>query len=91
VIFSYLGISQQWHRKPAYGVRLMVLRQPQNDAQAMHYRLEDAGIQPALCLLIDCFPWGRVIRSHLPRRIRPHKLAQGIEYFSQTVHALWGF
>jgi hypothetical protein len=91
MIFSYLGIWQRWNRKPAYGVRLMVLRQPQNDAQVMHYRLEDAGIQPAPCLLIDCFPWGRVIRSHLPRRIRPHKLAQGIEYFSQTVHALWGF
>jgi hypothetical protein len=69
----------------------MALRQPQSDAQVRHYRLEDADFQPALCLLIDCFPCGRVIRYHLPRPIRPHKLAQGIEYFSQTVHALWGF
>jgi hypothetical protein len=69
----------------------MALRQSQNDAQVGHYRLEDAGFQPALCLLQDCSPWGLVIRYHLPRRTGPHKLAEGIEYFSQTVHALWGF
>lgn len=91
MIFSYLGIWQPWNRKPAYEVRLMALRQPQDDAQVRHYQLEDAGFQPALCLLIARFPWGRVIRYHLPRGTRPHKLAQGIEYFSQTVHALWGF
>jgi hypothetical protein len=34
----------------------MAFRQPQNDAQVMHYRLENAGFQPTLCLLIDCFP-----------------------------------
>ena len=91
MIFSNLGIWQRWNRKPAYGVLLMVLRQPQNDAQVMHYRLEDAGFQPALCLVIARFPWGRVMWYYLPRRTRPHTLAQGIEYFSQAVHALWGF
>jgi hypothetical protein len=58
----------------------MVLCQPPDDAQVRHYRLVDAGYQPALCLLIARFPWGQVIRYHLPRRTRPYKLAQGIEY-----------
>ena len=49
-------------------------------AQVRHYQLEDAGFQPALCLLIARFPWGRVIRYHLPRGTRPHKLARAIEY-----------
>jgi hypothetical protein len=66
----------------------MALRQQQDDAQVRHYQLEDVGFQPALCLLIARFPWGRVMRYPLPRGTRPHMLAQGIEYFSQTVHVL---
>jgi hypothetical protein len=41
MIYSYLGIWHPWHRKPAYGGLLMVLCQPQNNAQVRYYRLED--------------------------------------------------
>jgi hypothetical protein len=64
------------------------LRHAQERPQIMHERLEAAGGDPALGLLIHDFPRGKVVRQVPPRRPRAHQPAQRVVHGAQRILAL---
>jgi hypothetical protein len=62
----------------------------QQQAQVLHHRLEGAGRQPALRLLINDVPGRQIMRHHAPSRSRAHHPAQAVIHFSQAILSLSG-
>ena len=63
---------------------------PQQHAQIVGHRLEDAGGQPAPGLLVDGLPRREVGRQQPPGRAGAHDPAQGVEDLAQVVTPLRG-
>ena len=64
------------------------LRQSQDGTQVVDDRLKHSGFEPALRLLIDRCPRGRVMRHHAPLGSGAHDPAQPIKDFTLVVLAL---
>jgi hypothetical protein len=54
----------------------------------VHHLLEDAGLDPALDLLVDSRPRGQVVRGHAPRSARVHDPAAGVVGLAEIVFRL---
>src|SRR5215204_520427 len=61
---------------------------PQNRAQIVRHRFEDARPNPPLRLVVNRFPRRKVCRNHPPRTARSNHPTQRIEEFSQPVISL---
>lgn len=64
--------------------------QAQQGAQVVGQRIEAAGCQPALSLLVDGLPGRKVVGHQAPRRARLHHVAQAVEHRAQAMLALPG-
>src|SRR5215212_5207154 len=85
-----LGSGSQ-RARVQYGRRRLrspILRKPQKHAQIVDHLLEDACLDPALRLLVDCLPRRQVVGHVSPRGAGAHDPPQPVEYLAQVVGAL---
>ena len=66
------------------------VRFPQQHAQIVRHRREDASRQPPPCLLVDRLPRWEVGGQQAPRGSSTHDPAQGVEDLAQVMAALGG-
>ena len=72
----------------AEGSDALAFRKPQQHAQIVDHLLEDARIDPSLCLLVDGLPRRQVVGHVSPRRAGAHDPSQGVEDLAKVVIAL---